>query len=114
MQTIYFRINEEAEKQKQCLKEQLQRKLLEADYNNLFYHSTVDMGHILTQPLCPVCIPLTYRPRLSQDMQEHIETDRESIFCSFVSEVMMTMILESYKTKILKILELDQLVFLRP
>ena len=35
MQTIYFRINEEAEKQKQRQEDQLQRKFLEADHNNL-------------------------------------------------------------------------------
>ena len=82
----YHGYYEEAEKQKQRQEEQLQRKLLEADYNNLYYHRTVDMGHVLTRPLCPVRIPPTYRPGLSEDMQEHIETDPESIFYSFVSD----------------------------
>ena len=86
MQTIYFRINEEVEKQKQHKEEQLQRKLLEVDYNNSYYHSTVDMGHVLTQTLYPVHIPLTYRPGLSEDMQEHVESDSNSIFYSFISD----------------------------
>ena len=86
MQTIYFRINEEVQKQKQHQEEQLQWKLLEVDYNNLYYHSTVDMGHVLTQTLCPVHIPLTYRPGLSEDMQEHVESDPDNIFYSFISD----------------------------